>query len=281
VLQVCNERWKSEHKGWIFFDMEEPYSGLVLRLQVLLDLFFIADIFVNFRTAYLDEKTGKYVKDSWKIAAHYSRHWLLCDLFCAIPLDVLLDESPHIVVGMDAPRKKGKTWLKWLLRRTGALHMLRVAADTGPFKGARRVGKFFVHGRRVMRAFGGLLQTVRGMRSARHVLSFKAALHGFLFLRDMGVLGIFRNASVAAQTFAGSFAFLRLLVSLTIRGASTPFHLRRRTCYGSYSIFFSAHPMLKAPHLRTRPSPTSHEKRQPKPPPTSTKHADGTHWRHL
>jgi len=42
---------------------------------VLLDLFFIADIFVNFRTAYLDEKTGKYVKDSWKIAAHYSRHW--------------------------------------------------------------------------------------------------------------------------------------------------------------------------------------------------------------
>jgi hypothetical protein len=50
------------------------------------------------------------------------------------------------------------------------------------------------------------------------VLSFKAALHGFLFLRDMGVLGIFRNAAVAVQTFAGSFAFLRLLVSLTIRG---------------------------------------------------------------
>jgi len=67
---------------------------------------------------------------------------------------------------MDNPRtrKKGKTWLKWLLRRTGALHILRVAAETGPFKGARRVGKFFVHGRRVMRAFGGLLQVCMYVR---------------------------------------------------------------------------------------------------------------------
>ena len=137
LLQVCNARWKSEHKGWIFWDMEQPYNGAILRLQVLLDLFFIADIFVNFRTAYLDEKTGKYVKDAWKIAAHYSRHWLLCDLFCAIPLDVLLDEAHP--VAMNTQRKKGKTRLKWLLRRTGALHMLRVAAETRPFKGARCV----------------------------------------------------------------------------------------------------------------------------------------------
>jgi len=67
----------------------------------------------------------------------------------------------------------------------------------------RRVGKCFVHGRRVMRAFGGVSQTLRGMRSARHLLSFKSALQGWTLLRDIGVLGIFRNASVTAQTFAG------------------------------------------------------------------------------
>lgn len=65
------------------------------------------------------------------------------------------------------------------------------------------MGKFFVHGRRVMRAFGGVSRTLRGMRSAQHLLSFKSALQGWTLLRDIGVLGIFSNASVTAQTFAG------------------------------------------------------------------------------
>jgi len=137
LVQVVNERWKSQHKGWIFFDVEQPYNAVMLKIQVLLDVFFIVDIFVNFRTAYCDAKSGQYVKDAWRIADHYSRNWLLCDLFCAIPLDLLLDETP--VVMREVQRKKGKTWLKRLVRRTGALHFLRVAASTRPFRGARCV----------------------------------------------------------------------------------------------------------------------------------------------
>lgn len=131
LVQVVNERWKEQHRGWIHFDAEQPYDVAVMKLQVLLDVFFIVDVFVNFRTAYLDENTGEYVKDAWRIASHYSRHWLICDLFCAIPLDLLLDETPHVVEG------KGKTRLKWLLRRTGVLHLLRIAAATRPFRSAR------------------------------------------------------------------------------------------------------------------------------------------------
>ena len=137
LVQVANERWKSQHEGWMFYDIDPPYKAAMLKLQVLQDVFFIVDIFVNFRTAYCDEKTGEYVKDAWRIAAHYSRHWLVCDLFCAIPLDLILDDTP--ATAMEAHRKKGKNWLKRLVRRTGALHVLRQAAGTRPFNGARCV----------------------------------------------------------------------------------------------------------------------------------------------
>jgi hypothetical protein len=141
AVQVMNERWKSEHRGWLFFDVQQPYDHTLNKVQVLLDLFFIVDIFVNFRTAYLDEATGRYVKDARRIASHYSRHWLICDIFCAIPLDLLLDETPHV---MEAQRK-GKNRLKWLLRRTGALHVLRITAGTRPFRGARFVPSVYTH----------------------------------------------------------------------------------------------------------------------------------------
>ena len=75
-----------------------------------------------------------------------------------------------------------------------------------------------VHGRRMMRALGGVSQTVRGWRTLRQVLSIKSILAGWALLRQMGVLGIFSQASVAARTLAGSFAFLRLVVSSCIRG---------------------------------------------------------------
>jgi hypothetical protein len=138
LVQVIKARWESHHKGWMFFDVEHPYQGVLLQLQVLQDVFFIVDIFVNFRTAYVDEATGRYVRDPWRIASHYSRHWLICDLLCALPLDMLVNES--LIVATETPRRKGpKRWFKQLLRRTGVLHMLRSAAAIGPFRGARCV----------------------------------------------------------------------------------------------------------------------------------------------
>jgi hypothetical protein len=96
----------------------------------------------------------------------------------------------------------------------------QVCGQAGDASGGccRRVGKLMVHGRRMMRALGGLSQTVRGVQTLRQVLSIKSILAGWAFLRQMGVLGIFSQASVAARTLAGSFAFLRLVVSSCIRG---------------------------------------------------------------
>jgi hypothetical protein len=139
LVQVANERWKTQHAGWMFYDIDPPYEAIMLKLQVLQDVFFIVDIFVNFRTAYCDEKTGDYVKDAWRIAAHYSRHWLVCDIFCAIPLDLILDETPAAAMETQRKHKKSRNWLKRVLRRTGVLHLLRQAARTRPFNGARWV----------------------------------------------------------------------------------------------------------------------------------------------
>ena len=217
IVQVANERWKSQHKGWIFFDVEQPYNSVMLQLQVLQDVFFIIDIFVNFRTSYVDEATGRYVKDAWRIASHYSRHWLLLDLFCAIPLDMILSDTPDLAV--QTQRRRGpKHWLKWLLRKTGVLHVLRRAGATRPLRGARHVGKMFVHGRRVLRMFGGVSQTLRSVNTLRQMLSLSSALMISKWLRDLGVFRVFSNASGAARTLAGSFAFLRLLVSMIVRG---------------------------------------------------------------
>ena len=84
--------------------------------------------------------------------------------------------------------------------------------------GSRTVGKLIVHGRRVIRAFGGFSQTLRGVRNVQALLSFKTAMMGCALLQNMGVWLIFSNVSVAASAIAGSFAFFRLVVSSAIRG---------------------------------------------------------------
>ncbi len=80
------------------------------------------------------------------------------------------------------------------------------------------MGKLIVHGRRVIRAFGGFSQTLRGVRNVQALLSFKTAMMACALLQNMGVWLIFSNVSVAASAIAGSFAFFRLVVSSAIRG---------------------------------------------------------------
>ena len=55
----------------------------------LVDIMFIIDIVINFRTTYINENEDV-VSEPSKIAVHYFRGWFIIDLVAAIPFDLLL-----------------------------------------------------------------------------------------------------------------------------------------------------------------------------------------------
>lgn len=56
------------------------------------DITFIIDIAINFRTTYVN-KNDEVVSAPSKIALHYFRGWFLIDLVAAIPFDLLIAGS--------------------------------------------------------------------------------------------------------------------------------------------------------------------------------------------
>ncbi|KAJ1495792.1 hypothetical protein T484DRAFT_3097884 [Baffinella frigidus] len=97
-VQVVNARWVQQHSSWLFADIRaaNPHATILIKIKVLLEFFFMADIFVKLRTAYFDEK-GHLVTDKWRMARKYATNWLVCDIFCALPLE-LLDMTPDPVL---------------------------------------------------------------------------------------------------------------------------------------------------------------------------------------
>lgn len=57
-----------------------------------MDITFIIDIAINFRTTYVN-KNDEVVSAPSKIALHYFRGWFLIDLVAAIPFDLLIAGS--------------------------------------------------------------------------------------------------------------------------------------------------------------------------------------------
>lgn len=57
-------------------------------VDLVVDIMFIADIIINFRTTYLGN--GEVVTDPAKIAVTYVRGWFVIDSVAAIPFDLLL-----------------------------------------------------------------------------------------------------------------------------------------------------------------------------------------------
>ena len=53
------------------------------------DIMFIIDIVINFRTTYISENE-EVISQPSKIAVHYFRGWFIIDLVAAIPFDLLL-----------------------------------------------------------------------------------------------------------------------------------------------------------------------------------------------
>lgn len=57
-------------------------------VDVIIDLMFLIDILINFRTTFLFN--GDVISDPQKIAANYIKSWFLVDALAAIPFDLLL-----------------------------------------------------------------------------------------------------------------------------------------------------------------------------------------------
>ncbi|XP_064645077.1 potassium voltage-gated channel subfamily H member 6-like isoform X2 [Lineus longissimus] len=66
---------------------DNPADPLVI-IDLIVDIMFIADILINFRTTYVHN--GEVVADPQKIAINYVKGWFLLDAIAAIPFDLLL-----------------------------------------------------------------------------------------------------------------------------------------------------------------------------------------------
>ncbi|XP_013793037.1 potassium voltage-gated channel subfamily H member 2-like, partial [Limulus polyphemus] len=61
----------------------------IVIIDLLVDVMFIIDILINFRTTYVNTNE-EVVSLPGRIAAHYLRGWFLIDVVAAIPFDLLL-----------------------------------------------------------------------------------------------------------------------------------------------------------------------------------------------
>lgn len=66
----------------------EGKAGIKVSDSVI-DAFFVFDIFVNFRSCYVDSRTDELVTDSNKIAINYLKGRFWVDLMASLPFDML------------------------------------------------------------------------------------------------------------------------------------------------------------------------------------------------
>ena len=69
--------------------MESRYKNPMTIIDLIVDIMFIIDILINFRTTYVN-KNDEVVSNHGKIAVHYFKGWFLIDVVAAIPFDLLL-----------------------------------------------------------------------------------------------------------------------------------------------------------------------------------------------
>ena len=80
------------------FECKYEISNTSTILAIAVDIMFIIDILINFRTTYVSEN-DEVVSLPSKIAVHYFRGWFIIDLVAAIPFDLLLFGSDTDEVG--------------------------------------------------------------------------------------------------------------------------------------------------------------------------------------
>ncbi|OZC07895.1 cyclic nucleotide-binding domain protein [Onchocerca flexuosa] len=85
-------------------------------IDLIVDIMFIIDIIINFRTTYVNEN-DEVVSHPGKIAIHYFKGWFIIDLIAAVPFDLLLVNT----------NSDETTTLIGLLKTARLLRLVRVA----------------------------------------------------------------------------------------------------------------------------------------------------------
>ena len=84
--------------------LKSSYSEPLVVLDLIVDVMFIVDIFINFRTTFIDDVKGEVVSDPPKIAKHYLKGWFVIDVLAAIPFDLIL----FVVANDEVNKNKNK-----------------------------------------------------------------------------------------------------------------------------------------------------------------------------
>ncbi|XP_065053048.1 potassium voltage-gated channel subfamily H member 6-like isoform X3 [Rhopilema esculentum] len=92
------------------------YNDPLVIVDYIVDVMFIVDIFINFRTTFVDVNE-EVVSDPCRIAVHYVKGWFLIDLLAAIPFELLI-----MIMNTDQT-----TTLIGLLKTARLLRLVRVA----------------------------------------------------------------------------------------------------------------------------------------------------------
>ncbi|RCN49533.1 hypothetical protein ANCCAN_04305 [Ancylostoma caninum] len=85
-------------------------------VDLIVDIMFIVDIIINFRTTYVNEN-DEVVSHPGKIAIHYFKGWFVIDMIAAVPFDLLLVNT----------NSDETTTLIGLLKTARLLRLVRVA----------------------------------------------------------------------------------------------------------------------------------------------------------
>ncbi|XP_055329281.1 potassium voltage-gated channel subfamily H member 6-like isoform X2 [Paramacrobiotus metropolitanus] len=97
-------------------DSSNRYDDPMTIVDLIVDIMFIVDILINFRTTYVNTN-DEVVSDLGKISVHYFKGWFLIDVVAAIPFDLLLFGS----------QSDETTTLIGLLKTARLLRLVRVA----------------------------------------------------------------------------------------------------------------------------------------------------------
>ncbi|XP_063713812.1 potassium voltage-gated channel subfamily H member 6-like [Symsagittifera roscoffensis] len=92
------------------------YDDPLVIIDLLVDVMFIIDILINFRTTYVN-KNEEVISEPSRIAVHYFKGWFLIDVVAAIPFDLL----------MFGTEEDETTTLIGLLKTARLLRLVRVA----------------------------------------------------------------------------------------------------------------------------------------------------------
>ena len=77
---------KPRQTVWQKIDSGEPHE----IINIIVDVMFIVDIVINFRTTYVEQKTQLIIIEPTKIAIHYLKTWFIVDFVAAIPFDFFI-----------------------------------------------------------------------------------------------------------------------------------------------------------------------------------------------